>query len=261
MTATPRSCEAITRQYIEALSGDLKVEPYGRGCIITTPFMRADGDFVELMAELGQSGTIRLTDMGESLAFLHLHGLSLSKRILGDVRRISGRYGVNLNINELVVEVDEAADSNPLHALIQAVTSVSDLVEKRRPRTRILFDETVEGEIIARGRAYDTNIPIQGLRQRHVVGFHINNGAHLLAQPFSPANENSARATIERWFYKFSDILEKDDSWDCYAVLDDRGGRERVWTNDAQRPLAGLVKLVAWSRKEEFLEAIGPRAY
>ena len=252
----PQNCQTIVQQYVTAISDELEIEPHGDGCVITTPFMRPDGDFVELMAEHSQSGALRITDMGESLAFLHLSGLSLSQRILNDIRRVSTRYGVSLSLNELVVEVSDTSDFNPLHAIIQATMSVSSLIEKRRPNVRLQFDEVVEAEIIAQGRAYDPVFPVQGNRDRHIVRFHIDSGSQLLAQPFSQASEQAARAITERWFYRFTDILQRDDRWNCYALLDDRGARQAVWTDHVRRPLRDLVKLVSWSQKDEFLEAI-----
>ena len=133
----PQNCQTIVQQYVTAISDELEIEPHGDGCVITTPFMRPDGDFVELMAEHSQSGALRITDMGESLTFLHLSGLSLSQRILNDIRRVSTRYGVSLSLNELVVEVSDTSDFNPLHAMIQATMNVSSLIEKRRPNVRL----------------------------------------------------------------------------------------------------------------------------
>ena len=163
-------------------------------------------------------------------------------------------------MNELVVEVDNSPDFNPLHAMIQATMSVSGLIEKRRPYARLQFDEVVEAEIISQGRAYDSSLPIQGKRDQHIVRFHINSGRQLLVQPFSQATAQAARAVIERWFYRFTDILQVDASWNCYALLDDRGDRQAIWTDHVRRPHADLVNLVAWSQKDEFLEVIAQRA-
>ena len=250
-------CETVVRQYVEAMSAGLEIEPHGDGCIVMTPFMRPDGDFVELMVAHGEDGALRLTDMGESVAFLHLSGLSLSRQIMGDIRRIASRYGVSLAQNELVVEDQVAPDLNPVHALIQAMMGVSGLVEKRRLNARIRFAETVEVDIIAQRLAYDVAFQVQGKRKRHTIGLHIDGKSRFLIQPLSHRNENAAKSTAEKWFHKFSDILDGDNSWQCYVLLDDRGSR-KAWTADARRPLGNLVNVVPWSEKEVFLHAIAP---
>jgi hypothetical protein len=250
-------CEDIVRTYVRAVFEGVSVEQYGDGCVVLTPFLRPDGDFIEVAAETRPDGSIQLTDMGETVAFLHLSGLFLSRRVLGDVRRVSHRYGVELAVNELVIGVNSASDINPLHALVQAALGVAALIEKRRPYARLRFDEEVEATIIAQGRRYDPNYRVFGAKDRHTVRFHIDGNLRVLVQPFSQTNEQAARSVLERWHWRFYDILQRDRSWRCYALLDDRGDRQSVWTPHAQLPLSDLVQLVPWSLRERFLEVLG----
>ena len=249
-------CEAIVREYMDSLRSGITVESQDDECVIVTPYLRPDGDYIELGAGVGQDGSPRLTDWGETMAFLHLNGLALSRPILLDVRRIAERYGVALTLNELEIPLGTAPPNlNPLQSLIQAIIDVAGLIEKRRPRAILQFDEVVEAEIIAQGRPYDDTYPVRGERQQHTIRFHVDGGLHLLVQTLTQNSETAARNTAERWFYHFTDILQYDPSWRCYALLDDRGGREAVWTRSAVTALQDLVRLVPWSQKENFLEA------
>lgn len=254
-------CTEIVRNYAAAISDQISVESNRHGCVILTPFLLPDGDFIEVAAESGVDGVVRLTDMGETIAFLHSSGLSISRRVLNDIRRVSHRYGVDLSINELVIGAQTSSDINPLHALLQAALGVAALIEKRRPYVRGRFDEEVEAAIIVQGRPYDNDYTVLGEKDRHTVRFHINGGLPVLAQPFSQTNEQAARALFERWFYRFHDILQRQSTWLCYALLDDRGERKLVWTPHVQVPLRDVKNLhiVPWSEKQQFLEVLVPQ--
>jgi hypothetical protein len=253
-------CTEIVRNYAAAISDQIAVETNRDGCVILTPFLRPDGDFIEVAAESGADGFVQLTDMGETIAFLHLSGLSLSRRVLNDIRRVSHRYGVDLSINELVISAQTTSDINPLHALLQATLGVAALIEKRRPYVRGRFDEEVEAAIIVQGRPYDNDYSVSGAKDRHTVRFHVNGSLRILAQPFSQTNEQAARAVFERWFYRFHDILQRQSAWLCYVLLDDRGDRKLVWTPHVQVPLKDVahVHIVPWSEKQQFLEVLVP---
>lgn len=248
-------CEQVVHGYLEELDQEVVVEPIVDGCVIITPFLMPDGDYLEVTARFLPSGTVRLTDTGETISFLWLNGLSLSRTILQDVRRIARRYGTSLNRNQLVVDSDEG--DNPLHRLIQAILGVASLIEKRRPYARLNFAEEVEAAIIAQGSNYDSPYQVSGKQESHTVRFHLNSDRHILAQPLSQASEPAARAVAERSYYLFDDILNQASNWKCFALVDDRGNRKAIWTEHALTPLRPVCTVVQWSEeKEDFLRVL-----
>ncbi|MEK7806563.1 MAG: hypothetical protein AAB528_02420, partial [Chloroflexota bacterium] len=54
-------CTEIVRNYAAAISDQIAVETNQDGCVILTPFLRPDGDFIEVAAESGADGVVRLT--------------------------------------------------------------------------------------------------------------------------------------------------------------------------------------------------------
>ena len=132
-------CQDLVRNYLGALGQEAELENIPGGCLITTPFLMPDNDNIQLFARSRANGSVQLTDTGDTIRFLWINGLSLSRTTMGDIRRITKRYGVNLARNELVVDAE--GDENPLHQLIQAVLGVSALIEKRRPHAKFNFDE------------------------------------------------------------------------------------------------------------------------
>ena len=120
-----------------------------------------------------------------------------------------------------------------------------------------MFDDEVEAIIIAQGKQYDKHYDVLGSREHHNVRYHIDSGLNMLVQPFSQATQGPARNATERWYYHFDDILKANSNWDIYALLDDRGERAAIWENPhSTSPIEGMVKLVKWSQRERFVQAI-----
>ncbi len=250
-------CSQLASEYVAHLGGQFSTAEDDGACVIMTPFERPDGDYFALVVKQPTGGTIRITDDGDTLDYLYASGLSLSRNALRDVRRIASQYGVDMRVNELCVELDRPGDGpEAIHGLIQAVVNVARLVERRRPYTRLRFDEEVEAVIITNGVSYDSRHRIQGVRESHTIRFHVDSGRHLLIQPLTQNSEGTAYATAERWFYRFTDIVEASTIWRPLVMLDDRARREAVWTPAARKPLEGLVTLVAWSERDRLNEAL-----
>ncbi|MDA0769788.1 MAG: DUF1828 domain-containing protein [Chloroflexi bacterium] len=251
------TCTELLKDYVGNLESNFQVEPQDAGCLITTPFLRPDGDQVELLLEQRPDGKIYLTDMGDTMAYLQLCGLSLSRKLISDAKRIGGRFGASINVNEVAVLTDETGVAEAIHDLIQAAMSIAALVEKRRPYVNLRFDDEVEATIIGQGKIYDSQFQVNGAKEPHVVKYHINSGLNMLIQPFSQVSEGPARNTAERWYYRFDDILHANPTWSIYALLDDRGNRRQVWADPrVTLPLQGLVNIIKWSDKEDFINVL-----
>ena len=248
-------CEQVVQTYLKGLTDDVQLETTDQGCLVVTPFLLPDGDYVEVSVINLPDGTVRFTDEGETINSLWLNGLSLSRSILEDIRRIGRLHGVSVARNELIIQGDEA--DNPLHRLIQAIQATAALIEKRRPFPRLDFNEEVEATIIASGNTYDSPYTVSGREESHTVRFHLDGNRRILAQPLSPATEQAARVAAERSYYLFDDILNHTPGWNCFALLDDRGNKRAVWTDRTLIPLRARAKFLLWSEgKQEFLDAL-----
>lgn len=251
-------CELTVNQYLEAIREEMVTSDSEFGCSIITPFTRPDGDFIEVLAER-RDGQIVLSDMGETLAYLYLSGLSVGRALQNNARRIGNRYGITLDLNELNIEVqDEARLGEAMHNLVQTVLNVAALIEKRRPYVNLRFEEEVEGTIISQGRRYDPDFQVHGIKETHTVKFHVDSNLNLLIQPMSQATEIQARRLAERWNYYFNDILALNPSSQPLAVLDDRGERESIWDTHAITPLEGVATLIRWSERGKLIDLLSP---
>lgn len=69
-------CSRILAQYIGSLEDKISIEPEGEDCILTTPFLSPDNDPIQIRVAI-KGDTAEMSDMGESIGFLFLHGVDL----------------------------------------------------------------------------------------------------------------------------------------------------------------------------------------
>lgn len=261
MTNVEPDCFAVVESYIGSMLRGFTVLPRGvNRCLVVTPFRRPDGEAVELEVESQADGTLRLSDLGDSIAFLDVNGLTLSRNVMQDARRVCRRHQVELSRYELVAKADPSDSGERLHELIQATLMVSDLIQRRRPNERLQFGDIVETFLISNRAVYDSEFPVRGQVQEHTIRFHIDTGRHMLIQPIAAANEGAAFSWAERWAFRFGDIRRLDPTWQLFAVLDDRGERARAWTSRTFPPLQSQANVVLWSHNEELAGALAEAA-
>ncbi len=242
------TCERLVRSYIETMGSEFSVNFADNTCFIVTPFERPDGELVEISAQVLPDGRFRLSDGGDTLGYLYVNGLILSRYLREDVRRICRRFDTVLTGAELLVEAHPQETGSALHRLTQTILASTNLIEKRRPFERLDFAGEVESFIIVSGVTYDADFEVRGRDSTHRIRFHVNSNRGLLIQPISAASEPVAFSWSERWAYRFTDILLAGSRWRCVAVLDDRGDRAQVWSQRALVPLRDFM--VPWSAKD-----------
>ena len=241
-------CQDIVSKYLEYMSGDFAVEPTQGGCFILTPFVRPDGEAIELELTALPNGVTRLSDMGDTLGYLYVNGLSLTRSVIDKARRISRRHGAAFLRNSLVMDSDSALTGEDIHRLIQATLEVTALIQGRRSTGQVLFDTEVESFIIQSGVVYDADFRVSGQRESHTFKFHINSTRNLLVQPITAATESAAHSWAERWAYRFSDSIAVNEHLRPIAVLDDRGNRSGVWTERVRAPIQEIA--IPWAEKD-----------
>ena len=251
---THNTCTRAIEAYLDQLSSGFEASPSNHGCFILTPFLRPDGEPIELELWTPYNRDVSINDMGDSLGYLYVNGLTLSRSIMESVRHITSRFGVTLDRNVLEIRSNEVAVGDAIHRLIQATLAVSNLIQKRRSMFRVKFEEEVESLIIYSGVTYDVGYGVRGRRERHTMRFHVDTGRNLLIQPVSAAQQNAAHSWAERLAYRFADIRQESDRWRIAAVLDDRGRRESAWTGHALTPIKEHA--ILWSQKEQLEELL-----
>lgn len=244
----------VAEQYLRWLSSEIETHPLDEGYIVSIPFERPDGEYIGLEINSLPGGNIRITDMGDTLGYLFVNGLTLSDKMIDRAKHISKRYGVSLEDGPLAIESEPEAIGEAFHRIVQATIAVTDLIQMRRstqPRI-VRFDDEVETIIKYSGAIYRTNYKISGRLENHTFKFHVNSGRNLLIQPMVAASENAAHALAERWAYRFHDVMQSNEIWQPQAVLDNRAEyvSERViWTPRAVAPI--IEYAITWAERDK----------
>lgn len=250
-------CDDVVARYLDFLSGDFETAPsldINNGCYILTPLARPDGEAIELELALLPNGNARLSDMGDTVGYLYVNGLSLTQSVLDKVRSVARRHQISLLQSDLVIESEGALPDDAVHRLVQTVIEASALVQGRRSAGRVHFENEVESFIIQSGVIYDVDYRVSGRLESHRFKFHVNSGRNLLVQPITAATESAAHSWAERWAYRFSDTIAETSDMRPVAILDDRGNRKGVWTTHSQAPIQESA--ILWADRERLLEML-----
>ena len=246
---TSNACETIVNRYLADLRMGFEVSTSEDGCFLSTPYTRPDGEGFEFEVRTLPDGRICMSDMGDTIGYLFVNGLTLSQALLASARQIAKTHGVSIQRNELNVEADADSIGEGMQGLIQAALSVSNLIHKRRTGSRIRFDDDVESFIIHSGVIYDVDYTLKGQRETHQIKFHVDSGRSLLIHPLVASTQAAGRSWAERMAYRFSDILIADRRWQPVALLDDRKTGAEVWNAHTVTPVEEYA--IRWSERDQ----------
>lgn len=122
----------IVDLYLERLKTKCKSTPSDNGYFFVTPFYKPDGEGIELEINPLSDGKVLIHDMGDTLGYLFVNGLTLNPSMIDRAKRMCRRYGVSIENSILVVEADPTSVGDALHQMIQSVIEVTSLIQRRR---------------------------------------------------------------------------------------------------------------------------------
>ena len=239
----------IVDTYLKWLSKEFETKPSDSGHFLMTPFEMPDGTGITLELETLPNGNILIKDMGDTLGYLFVNGLTLDKSVMDKANFIAKCHGVTFEGSFLTIETKPEDAGRALHELIQATLEITNLIHLRRTKKsrRIKFDNQVEAFIIRSGVTYDADYQVEGTREKHNFRFYVNSERNLLIQPLTASTESAALKLAERWAYHFKDATQSKENWHPVAVLDDSVSSE-IWSSLALAPIKQYA--ILWSHKD-----------
>jgi len=248
---------------VEAFLGTLRhsfeVLPSEEGCIIVSPFMRADNECIEIELIPQPSGSIKVTDNCDTIDYLFVNGLNVSRsRELGRiVRHISGRFGVEFIEDEITKTANPNELGPAVYSVLGVVQEVSYLIYKKQRRPPTTFDEEVEKFLIANTVSYDAAFKVRGKSRENTFKFYINSQHQMLLEPLTATSPHAALVKAERLAFRWVDIRELWPAYRKVAVIDDVGVRSGFWS---EQPLGILTEysnmVIKWSQNEKLMRSL-----
>ena len=253
------SCEEIAKQYLATISNRFTCEPMDNHLRVITPYLYPNNDLIEVFVQERPPGTVRVTDLGETLRHLHSQGFDAAirpqRRDMVEV--IASTTGVDVVFGQLTKIGPFAELGDILFDVIVAARGVSDLIYTSRVYEPATFVEEVGQFLQDNGLDYDSSVKLTGQTgRRYAVQFMLHRGPVYL-EPLSPRHASRSRAQVNSVFRMWSDCnggLGKDRK---ITMLNDVDVR---WRPDDIALLGGVSTVLNWSRRRELVSKLAPSA-
>lgn len=260
-------CARLLASYLGSLEEQFSIESEGEDCILTTPFLSPDNDPIQIRLTL-KGDTVELSDMGESIGFLFLHGVELKpysrQRWFFDttLRRLS----VSASDSEITTRVPAGEVPDAIIRLTEAIRSSQHIVMTAKARSRISFGEDVSEWLAGSKVDFRRSVDYVGAAGKHyVIDFELALAPvgkdRTLMYAFQSLTPGWANALANRAIVSFLEIRESGLPPFQSACLLDDSVEEEVWTGPIVATLKRHTDVVGfWEEKEDFLESLAGHA-
>lgn len=252
-------CNNAISAYINTLNKHFECVQTETGCLLITPFLRSDNEYIEIELIVQPSGDIVLTDNADAIAFLETHGLNINrsrdmKRQLVSIQR---RFNVNIENDEIYITTNMDSLGESIDALVNTIQDVSYLIYKKIRRGVVSFYDEVEKFLIKNEVRYDPQFPVQGASSLHAFRFHLNGTRNKLLEPLTATSPHSALDRAQKLAFRWVDVRDIRPVFNKVAVLDNTAKRESIWEGTPTNILKEYSdKVVLWSNQEELLNTV-----
>ena len=258
-------CGTVVETYLQFLSSEFTIVPREDECLIVTPALRPDNEYIELVIKPENGNVFRVTDECRTLDYLYLNGLNLERntKLYNYAAKLADQRGVRLSSSELFAVAESRMLGAAIHALLDATQAITYLIYRRSHRSRPTFKDEVEVYLISHEVIYHPGSIVQGKANVHKVSFHINSRRNLLVEPLTASTLSSARQKAKLWAYQCLDIRAVAPHYRHAAVIDDSKDKwETLWSDDeVRKPLKDYSDyIIRWSNKTQLIDlALGNR--
>ena len=121
----------LAEEYLNSLSKNIAVIPYENGCRLMTPFTRPDGEAIGLEIALLSDGDFCISDLGDTLGYLYVNGITKDLAAPDYIHSIAEAYGVSIRDNAMTVGSCREDLGNVAHRLIQAILAITSFAQGR----------------------------------------------------------------------------------------------------------------------------------
>jgi hypothetical protein len=252
------NCGLIVQKYLSLLSDQFKTVDLGNSCLITTPYLSIDNDYIEIIAFKTDDGSWKLSDDGYCLDFLFLNGLEIKtinrKNILESVSLIRG---VTIENDEVFIKVEEDKLGEGFLNLIHAINSIVHIVYTGRAYNPIRFQDSVEEFLKESHITAIRNKKIAGATKDWVVDFEIEGNTPYLLQTLHSESKGWAENVANRTAIMWVELKRKEYNFKSISLIDDSENLGIFWSEQLKRMLEEYSdNVIYWTEKERILNIV-----
>ena len=132
--------EKAIGEYLKCLSNSFDLAPPENGCYMLTPFIRPDGEAIGLEITLLPNEDIRVSDLGDTLGYLYVNGLTPDLTAPSYAHSIAAAFGAAFGDSGMTIDSRPADLGGSVHNLIQSILAVTSFAQGRASRVSSLSE-------------------------------------------------------------------------------------------------------------------------
>jgi hypothetical protein len=251
------TCNDLAQNYLNFLADGFSCEADGPFTVLTTPYMYADGDNIDLYIE--QYGDyIVVSDMGETarrLALLQYNWKSkIARSLFAHILSSTGTSSVEGKIYTKLMQIEDVGDKvNDLIHAIQQTDNLAFTIQDYSPRD---FRDDVEIFLRKSGFEPELNYQIDGISGNlWRIHFYFNHNSNILTKALSSNSRGGAKNLIQATYTAYDDIKKLHPNVVRTVILDDT---KEIWEPEFIN-LANQVidkEVGFWSKRNEFSDML-----
>lgn len=223
---------------------------------VSSPFMSLDGDYPEVHILETGTGSLVLTDYGETFRSLANSSIDSEAETRADLlRRIKSLLSVREERGRLVIEVAPSDLGDGLHRMFQAMAFVEDMIFTANPRDQAEFKDRVFDVLSpvaasARGKLRRNQTLIGNSTRTYTADFHLHVIKDVWIEVITASTAGSFRNQVNHAHAMWSDVL---DSVRRITLLDNT---VQYMDEGSDRFLRGVSNVALWSDQEAFADLV-----
>jgi hypothetical protein len=252
-------CSRILSRFLSELQTQYSVRTEDDDCIVVTPFLNPDNDPIQLKVKI-TGDDARISDMGESIGFLYLHGIDLkpTSRQRWFFDTTLRRLGVRATESELVSTVPLSDLPDGLLRMTEAVRSTQHIIMTAKSRSSLSFGDDVEEWLTEGGIQHQRPAEYAGISgKRYVVDFRLEIPKRIPELLYALHSETPGYAGVlaNKVVVAFLEIRDAGTKFGSAVLLDDTVD-EDVWSSSLPLLHRRIDHVGTWENREELLAAI-----
>lgn len=242
-------CELIVYKYLNTIKNSFDAVEAGKECRIIAPYLRPDGEAIEIVVSFIVGDLIRLSDDYMTLDYLFINGMDLDSNpnLYKLSKNIAESNGVTLEESEIFIDSRKDDVGNNLDKLFSVINSITYLIHRRTYRKKKPFGDKVKKFLTEKEIFFKANYPIKGETVSHPVTIYINSTKNIAVSPFSFSSTSVAKSEAKGFAFMVNDIKIIDNKMRFVAVLDDSQPNKTKIIEDH------IVKTILYRYSDEFV--------
>jgi hypothetical protein len=252
-------CAKILSRFVSGLEAQYSVKAEDDDCILVTPFFNPDNDPIQLKVKVsGDAATI--SDMGESIGFLYLHGIDLkaASRQRWFFETTLRRLGVKASDSELHSSVPLPDLPDGLLRMTEAIRSTQHIIMTAKSRSSLSFGDDVEEWLSESSIEHRRAAEYAGVSgKRYIVDFQLDFPKREPELMYALHSETPGYAGVlaNKVIVSFLEIRDAGTKFHSAVLVDDTVDDD-VWRSSLPLLHRRVEHIGTWENREGLLAEI-----